>query len=299
MVPAGTLRVRPGGQDRKTFDPVKIQSLAESIAVDGILSRPHVRPVGDGFEIVLGECRIRAMRDVLGWAEIPVIVEDIDDATAARRMLVENVNRADLDPMAEAAAYQDRIDRFDATAGTIAADCGIPVARVRDRLKLLALSEHVAHFVATRQLPVGHAQAMVRLDKPRQALALQAFQDGAASIGVFREVCSRLLDEQAEEAATGLFDGGSFLQNPEWQAEVAAYVAGPAPEVIRETAFGVEEASDLLGISGSQIRAMLRRGAFPSPDLSVSKAPAWWESTLDAWCVDVGHARPMSLDMAV
>lgn len=299
MVPCELIDVRPGGQDRKVFDPAHVAALAASIAADGCLSHPHLRPVGDRFEIILGECRIRAMRDVLGWVEIPAWVEDVDDRTASRRMLVENVNRADLDPMAEARAYQDRVDRFDVTPVTIAAECGIPVARVRDRLKLLALSDHVAHFVETKQLPVGHAQAMVRLDKPRQALALQAFQDGAASVGMFREVCSRLLDEQAAEEATGMFDAGTFLQNPEWQAEVAAYVAPPAVEVVREQAYGIDEAGALLGVSGSHVRAMLRRGAFPAPDLTVSRAPAWWAGTLDAWCADTGHARPMSLDIAV
>jgi ParB/RepB/Spo0J family partition protein len=286
-VPASLIRVRDGGQDREHFDQAEMEDLARSIATDGILYPPIVRELADGtLELVAGERRTRAMRDVLGWAEIPVDVRELTDEEAARAMLVENVNRVDLDPMAEARAYADRIERFDATPAKIASECGISPARVRDRLKLLELSEHVAHFV-------------VSLDKPRQALALQAYQDGAASIGVFREVCARLSEEQAAELATGMFDGDSFLQNPEWLAEVSDYVA-PAleVEVVRESVLGLEEVGRELGIGLSQLRAMIRREAFPAPDMSVSRAPAWWASTVETWCADTGHGRPLTMEVA-
>jgi ParB/RepB/Spo0J family partition protein len=299
-VPASLIRVRDGGQDREHFDQAELEQLAASIATDGILYPPIVRELADGtLELVAGERRTRAMRDVLGWNEITVDVRELTDEEAARAMLVENVNRVDLDPIAEARAYADRIDRFDATPAKIASECGISPARVRDRLKLLELSEHVAHFVATRQIPLGHAVLMVSLDKPRQALALQAYQDGAASIGVFREVCARLSEEQAAELASGMFDGDSFLQNPEWLAEVSDYVA-PASEVevVRESVLGLEEVGRELGIGLSQLRAMIRREAFPAPDMSVSRAPAWWASTVETWCADTGHGRPLTMEVA-
>jgi len=112
-VPAGSVHQRAGGQDRERFDPVELASLAASIERDGCLSPPHVRDDGaGGWEIILGERRVRAMRDVLGWETIPVEIDTVDDETAARRMLVENVNRSDLDPIAEARAFRQQMEEL-------------------------------------------------------------------------------------------------------------------------------------------------------------------------------------------
>lgn len=291
------VHARAGGQDRKVFDPAHLANLAASIEAVGILTPPTVRvdPAG-GYELIAGECRFRAMRDSLEWTAIPVEVVDAGDELASRQMLIENVVRADLDPMAEAGAYRDRIDRFDSTPARIAADCGIPVARVRNRLRLLDLSDHVAHYVATRQLPLGHAAVMVGLDVNRQALALAAYNDGPLGIDVFSRVCGRLADEQAAEDASGLFDGADFLKVAEWSAEAAAEVAAEAaPVIVREAAYGLTEVAELLGFSVAALRARLRAEAFPAPDLYVEKRPAWWASTVEEWCADTGTAQRVGL----
>jgi predicted DNA-binding transcriptional regulator AlpA len=92
-----------------------------------------------------------------------------------------------------------------------------------------------------------------------------------------------------------MFDGDSFLQNPEWLADVADYVAPAPAETVRENVIGLEECAIELGLSIAQIRAMLRRDAFPSPDLSINRAPAWWAGTIDEWCNDTGHGHPLGL----
>ncbi len=290
-VPADALHQRAGGQDRKTFDPEELAALAASIDADGCLSPPQVRerPCG-GFEIILGERRIRAMRDILGHDQITVDVVDVDDATAARRMLVENVNRADLDPIAEARAYADRIDRFGTDVPTLARETGMPSARIRNRLRLLDLSEHVIHYVATRQLPMSHAQCMVGLDANRQAFALQAYNDGPLGIEVFRRVCGKLADEQAREQAEGMFDAADFFKVEEWVAEATELVKledSPTP-VVREPCYGLDELATMLVTSKAQLRAMLRREAFPAPDLTIGKEPVWWAGTIETWCADTG-----------
>lgn len=280
------------------FNAAELESLAASIASDGCLARPLVRPMpgGQTWEIVYGERRIRAQRDVLGRELIECEIRELTDEQAARAMLVENINRVDIDPIAEAHAYADRIERFGTEPARIAAECGIPPARVRGRLKLLSLSEHVAHYVATRQLPLGHAQLMTGLDHNRQALALAAYNDGPLGLAVFGRVCARLADDQAAEAATGLFDGADFMQVAEWVADEQAAQAAVAPaQMVRERCYGLTEAAELVGLSIGQLRAMARREAFPPADLTIEGRPAWWAGTLDQWCADEGRAQPVRM----
>lgn len=296
-VPAASLHQREGGQDRTSFDPEHIANLAASIAADGCMNPPHVREDDTGYEIIMGECRIRAMRDVLGWDEIEVEVVAVDDETAARRMLVENVTRADINPMDEARAYQERIERFDVTPATIAAECGINPARVRNRLKLLALSDHVAHYVATKQLPLGHAQVMTGLDGNRQALALKAYNDGPLGLEVFSRLCARLADEQAIEEQTGMFDAADFFQVEEWvrESEELVRAAHETPEVVREPCYGLDELAVMLTMSKAQLRARIRSEAFPAADLRIGKEPVWWSGTIETWCADTGHGIAMEM----
>lgn len=294
-VPASSLRVRPGGQDRTEFNEAELASLAASIEAQGCLQRPGVRAVEDGYEIVFGERRIRAMRDVLGWDDIPVDILELTDEQAAWGMLVENVMRADLDPISEARAHQDRIDRLGATPARIAAECGVQPARVRDRLKLLALTEHVAHWVACRQLPICYATLMVALDANRQAIALRAFQEHLPAIDAFGALCARLLDEQAADEAEGMFDADSFLRLDEYVLAAQELVrAEAAPTVVRELVLGIDEIMKLYGIS----RATVRGEGFPSSDLWVSGRSAWYQSTVDTWAADAGavEVQPLALE---
>jgi predicted DNA-binding transcriptional regulator AlpA len=68
--------------------------------------------------------------------------------------------------------------------------------------------------------------------------------------------------------------------------------------LIRERVLGLDEVAVALGVSLSQLRAMIRREAFPAPDMSVSRAPAWWASTVETWCADTGHGRPLTMGVA-
>jgi len=102
-----------GNNDRKQFNQQGLAELATSIAEHGLAQPPTLRPVIDGmYEIVAGERRTRAMRDVLKWKFIPAIVRDLDDQQASAIMLIENIERKDLNPMEEAQAYSERMKRF-------------------------------------------------------------------------------------------------------------------------------------------------------------------------------------------
>lgn len=203
--------IRAGNNDRKTFDRAGLEQLAASISASGLAQPPTVRPVGDGFELVAGERRFRAVTEILGWLEVPCHVRSLTDDEAADIMLAENEARADLDPIEQANAYRSRLDRG-CTVAELASRCGIPRARVESHLRLLTLADDVAFMVAHGQLGLGHADQIAHLDHNRQHLAVAGLQAGLAP-DAFRVLVARLTGEQQSEP---LFDADAFWSVEEY-----------------------------------------------------------------------------------
>jgi ParB/RepB/Spo0J family partition protein len=211
-------RIRPGSviqNDRKRFDAAELKELADSIEVNGLAQPITVRPVGEDLEVVAGERRYRAhlllqADGKLPSGTIPAIVRELTDEVASDIMLIENGQRADLDPIEEAHAYRDRMDRFGYTVAEVARRAGVGAGRVRDRLELLNLREDVQHMVSRGQLRVGHAQLMATLDPNRQGLAARELTASGRTPTVeqFRSICGQLLEQQQQES---LFDADKFL----------------------------------------------------------------------------------------
>lgn len=211
-------QIVPGNNDRKHFDPAALADLAASIAAHGLAQPITVRPFGKGWQIVAGERRFRAISQVLQWGEAPCIVRNLDDEQASAIMLAENTGRADLDPIEEANAYQERMTRFDWSAAKVAEVAGVSEDVVRRRLLLLDLHPDVQHLVAKKHLPLGHAETMTRLDANRQLIAMRIYREAKAMpLNTFIRVVSDLYEEQAQDA---LFDLESFWM--EHAAEMAA-----------------------------------------------------------------------------
>jgi len=203
-----TAKVRAGSNDRKDFNERALHELASSIAQHGLAQPITVRPMEGGacYEIVAGERRFRAMSQILKWDTVPALVRELDEAEAAAIMLVENTSRVDLDPVAEAAAYQVRIERFGWTPQQIAETAGVSVERVKNRLQLLALAEDIQHYVRIGQFPLGHAQLLNGLDKNRQRIALKIFNSAKAMpLSRFRDVVAKLQEEQTAEQQLDMF----------------------------------------------------------------------------------------------
>lgn len=203
-----TAQIRAGSNDRKDFNERALQELASSIAQHGLAQPITVRPMEGGawYEIVAGERRFRAMSQVLQWQTVPALVRALDDAEAAAIMLVENTSRVDLDPMAEAVAYQVRIERFGWTPQQIAETAGVSVERVKNRLQLLTLADDIQHYVKIGQFPLGHAQLLHELDKNRQRIALKVFNSAKAMpLSRFRDVVAQLHAEQTAEQQMDMF----------------------------------------------------------------------------------------------
>lgn len=198
--------IRAGDNDRKHFDENALRELANSIQAHGLAQPITVRPVGDGYEIVAGERRFRAMSAVLGWTHVPAIVRALSDEEASAIMLVENTSRVDLDPVAEAKAFQIRVDRFGWTVQQIAEAAGLSAERVKSRLALLALPEDILHFIKIGQFPLGHAACIVDLDKDRQRIALRAFNSAKSMPLIrFQEIVAELRAAMAAESQMDMF----------------------------------------------------------------------------------------------
>lgn len=156
-------RIRPNPlQPRKEFREEDLADLEASLKASGLLQPITVRPApkGDGFELIAGERRFRAAQR-LGWTEIPAIVKDVDDQLLLSLAMVENLQRADLNPIEEAEGYQQLINDFSLTQQEVADIVGKDRSTVANTLRLLALPASVRRLVWDGQLTVGHARALL------------------------------------------------------------------------------------------------------------------------------------------
>ncbi len=153
-------------QPRRRFDDAELDELAGSIRNHGVIMPLVVRARrGGGYELIAGERRWRASQRA-GLREVPVVVQDVDDREAFERALVENLQRADLNAIEEAAAYQRLIDEHDLTQDEVAHRVGKDRSTIANAVRLLKLPPTVRQLVEERRLTMGHARALLALDDP-------------------------------------------------------------------------------------------------------------------------------------
>lgn len=164
--------IRPNPyQPRERFDDETLESLAASVRELGVLQPLLVRRDGGGFELIAGERRLRAAQ-IAGLDEVPVIVRDADDMTSLESALVENLHRQDLNPLEEAAAFQQLVDDFALTQNQVAKRVGKSRSAVANTLRLLALPTAVQRLVTERKLSAGHARALLSIDDEAEQVRL-------------------------------------------------------------------------------------------------------------------------------
>ncbi len=164
--------IRPNPlQPRKEFDPAELTELESSIRANGLLQPIAVRVAGGTFELIAGERRFRAVQR-LGWSEIPAIVRDIDDRTLLTLALVENLQRADLNPMEEAEGYQQLLSQFSLTQQQVADVVGKDRSTIANTLRLLALPTAIRGMVREGALTIGHARALLALGDDQRMIEL-------------------------------------------------------------------------------------------------------------------------------
>lgn len=155
-------------QPRRHFGEAELDELASSIKAHGVIMPLVVRPRnGGGYLLIAGERRWRASQRA-GVMQVPVVVQDVDTREAFERALVENLQRADLNPIEEAAAYHRLIDEFGLTQEQVAARVGKDRTTVANAVRLLRLPPGVRALVEERRLSMGHARALLGLDDAAQ-----------------------------------------------------------------------------------------------------------------------------------
>lgn len=150
-------------QPRTVFDEDALSELAHSVKEFGVLQPIVVRTKGDEFELVMGERRLRASI-AAGLEKIPAIVRDTADEAMLRDALLENIHRVQLNPLEEAAAYQQLLEEFGVTHEQLAARIGRSRSQVSNTIRLMNLPVAVQRRVAAGVLSAGHARALLGLE---------------------------------------------------------------------------------------------------------------------------------------
>jgi ParB family chromosome partitioning protein len=179
VVPLDAISANPR-QPRQVFDEDDLAELVHSLREVGLLQPVVLRPAGDGrYELVMGERRWRAAREA-GWSTIPAIVRETDDDDLLRDALLENLHRSQLNPLEEAAAYDQLLSDFGCTHEQLAERIGRSRPQVSNTLRLLRLPPAVQRRVAAGVLSAGHARALLGLEsaEAQDRLAVRIVAEG-------------------------------------------------------------------------------------------------------------------------
>ena len=190
-------------QPRQVFDEDALEELKTSIQEVGFLQPIVVRQLDDEkYELVMGERRWRAAQAV-GRENIPAIVRDTKDDAMLRDALLENIHRANLNPLEEAAAYQQLLEEFGATHEELARRIGRSRPQISNTIRLLNLPAQVQRRVAAGVLSAGHARALLSLDEAeaQEQLALRIVAEGLSVRATEEIVALALSDGPAKTAA--------------------------------------------------------------------------------------------------
>lgn len=198
-------RIRPCPfQPRKDFSPEALRELSDSIKEQGIVQPLIVREVQDHLELIAGERRWRAAQ-LLGLAEVPVIVREADDRAVLELALIENLQRENLNAIEEAQGYAQLISQFRLTQEDVAARVGKSRAVVANALRLLKLAPALQGYVREGRLSVGHAKVILGLAGERQQrLAAERILKDALNVRQAEGLVAKL---QAQPPGTPRRDG--------------------------------------------------------------------------------------------
>ncbi|MBP8024060.1 MAG: ParB/RepB/Spo0J family partition protein [Chromatiaceae bacterium] len=187
-------------QPRRDFDPEGLRELADSIAAQGVIQPIVVRTLGGGrYEILAGERRWRAAQQA-GLSEIPVVIREADDQSAMAIALIENIQRADLNPLEEASALQRLLGEFGLTHAQIAEAIGRSRASVTNLLRLLELNDDVKRALERGQLEMGHARALLGIKGPRQSAAATQVTSRGLSVRETERLVRQMQQEEEGRA---------------------------------------------------------------------------------------------------
>ena len=195
-------------QPRTRMDEGALAELAESIKVQGIMQPVLVRAIAGGdYEIIAGERRVRAAA-IAGLAEVPVLVRDVPDESAAAMALIENIQREDLNPLEEAQGVQRLINEFHLTHEDAARAIGRSRSATSNLLRLINLAKPVQAMLMAGDIDMGHARALLAVDAANQITLANQIVGKRMSVRDAERLVARVgadfaLASQAERGKTG------------------------------------------------------------------------------------------------
>jgi ParB family transcriptional regulator, chromosome partitioning protein len=201
-VPVGAIAPNPR-QPRTNFDQETLESLAASIREVGILQPIVVRRLGDAYELIAGERRLRAAR-LAGLATVPVVVRDSDDADTLREALIENIHRQDLGPIEMAEAFRELLEELGLKQETLADRLGVSRSHIANTIRLLQLPRDVQQLLADGRIQAGHGRALLSLPQGegQTSLALRAAAE-ELSVREVEDLVRRYIDTPVAGKASG------------------------------------------------------------------------------------------------
>ncbi len=204
-IPLDRIKANPY-QPRKSMADAALQELAASIAEHGVLQPVLVTETIDGYELIAGERRLRAAR-IAGLTRIPAVVRQLAGREQLEVALVENIQRADLNPLEEAEAYRQLTDSFGMSQDDVARRVGRARSTVANTLRLLDLAEAVQSAVRDGTITEGHARAIASIEGAmEQEALLAAVSHRGLSVRQTEELARRLKTAAAAKAAASLKD---------------------------------------------------------------------------------------------
>ncbi|NBO91689.1 MAG: ParB/RepB/Spo0J family partition protein [Planctomycetia bacterium] len=219
-------------QPRKVFDDDEISSLSDSIRTHGILQPLVVRQVGDRYQLIAGERRLKAA-EVAGLASVPVTIVDFNDQQSYEAALVENVQRTDLNPIEKALGFKEYLDRYSMTHEQLAQRLGLARPTITNLVGLLDLPEGIQKLIQSGQLTLGHAKVLKGItDLERQAILAREVVGKGLSV----HALTALLQETAvpEKEKTARVDSGEASKTK------TAHVQGIEDDLKRRLGLKVE-----------------------------------------------------------
>ena len=187
-------------QPRRHFDEAAIAALADSIRQHELIQPILVRSTGTGYQRVAGERRWRACR-MLGMSEIPAVIKDFSDSETAQIALIENIQREDLNPIEEAAAYKELMDKYDMTQEALSKAVGKSRPSIANAVRLLNMPEQVQELVKKGELSAGQAKAIAAADSDEDMIYLaERAANGQLTVRAIEKMLSKKDDEENENA---------------------------------------------------------------------------------------------------
>ncbi|MDO5296967.1 MAG: ParB/RepB/Spo0J family partition protein [bacterium] len=204
-------------QPRRKFDENKLQELADSIKVHGVVQPVIVNKVPEGYRLVVGERRFRASK-LAGLSHIPAIVRDFADQQMLEVALIENLQREDLNPIETAQAYQYLLKEHNLTHDQLSERLGCSRSAVSNTLRLLALPDEIREDVISGVISSGHARAILSLDEERLRFkAWQIIKTDNLSVRQAEKLVAQLAQNTSQSAEKR--DSQPAL-SPEWQETI-------------------------------------------------------------------------------